>query len=70
LEARRRGLGTIMMKQALASVLADNRRRLTLAVDFRNAPALRLYFRHGLQKIGSKIALMRDLRALAVAQPS
>jgi len=70
LHARRRGLGTIMMKQALASVLADNRRRLTLAVDSRNAPALRLYFRHGLQKIGSKIALMRDLRPLTLAQPS
>jgi mycothiol synthase len=68
--ARRRGLGTIMMKQAMATALADNRRRLTLAVDSRNGPALRLYFRHGLQKIGSKIALMRDLRRPGAAQMS
>ena len=36
--------------------------RLSLAVDANNAPALRLYYRHGLQRVGSKIAMMRDLR--------
>ena len=61
-EARGRGLGTLLVRQALADAAADNRRRLTLAVDSRNRPALALYFRHGFQKIGEKIALIRDLR--------
>jgi ribosomal protein S18 acetylase RimI-like enzyme len=61
-EARGRGLGSMLVRQALAEAAADNRRRLTLAVDSRNAPALALYFRHGFQKIGEKVALIRDMR--------
>jgi ribosomal protein S18 acetylase RimI-like enzyme len=40
---------------------------LSLAVDARNAPALNLYYRHGLQRVGSKLALMKDLRAAGEA---
>lgn len=61
-EARGLGLGDVLMKQALWSVSHMGVQRLTLAVDARNAPALKLYYRHGLGHIGSKSALLRDLR--------
>ena len=35
---------------------------LALAVDAQNAPALKLYHRHGLRHVGVKLALMRQLR--------
>jgi ribosomal protein S18 acetylase RimI-like enzyme len=60
--ARGRGLGDLLMQHAWGSVVADNARRLTLAVDSRNTPALALYYRHGMQRITSKAALLRDLR--------
>ena len=52
------------MRQALhvVSNSSDDRATLALAVDAHNVPALRLYHRHGLRRIGSKLALMRDLR--------
>ena len=37
---------------------------LSLAVDAGNAPALKLYFRHGLRRVGARLALIRDLRSL------
>ena len=49
---------------------AANRRRskvvrglpkLSLAVDSVNAPALKLYYRHGMRQMTRKLALMRDL---------
>lgn len=60
--ARGRGLADLLMRQALWATARMKRSRLTLAVDSENAPALKLYYRHGMQKTGSKIALMRDLR--------
>jgi mycothiol synthase len=60
--ARQRGLGDLMMRQSLWAAREMNLARLTLAVDSNNAPALRLYYRHGMQRIGSKVALMKDLR--------
>jgi mycothiol synthase len=63
---RGRGLGTLLLRQAMAKAHEDHRRRLTLAVDSRNQPALRLYYRHGFQKMATKIALIRDLRAKTV----
>jgi ribosomal protein S18 acetylase RimI-like enzyme len=45
------------------------RARFTLAVDSINVPALKLYYRHGFNRIGSKLALMRDLRSLAGKAP-
>ena len=61
-EARGRGLGDLLMRQALWAVREMNLSLLSLAVDAKNAPALNLYYRHGLQRIGSKLAVMRDLR--------
>jgi len=60
--ARSRGHSDLLMRQALWAVGAMRLARLTLAVDSRNAPALKLYFRHGMQRTGSKIAFLRDLR--------
>ena len=61
-DSRGRGLADLLMRQALWATAWMNRSRLTLAVDSQNAPALKLYYRHGMQRTGSKIALMRDLR--------
>jgi mycothiol synthase len=60
-EARGRGLGNLLMNLALVSVNQTNRAELTVAVDSRNEPAMRLYFRHGLRKFGSRAALIRKL---------
>jgi len=42
--------------------MASKHGRLSLAVDAGNLPALKLYWRHGLQVIGRKQAMLRDLR--------
>ena len=60
-DARGRGLGDVMMREALAITAADGGGRLSLAVDSNNAPALRLYYRHGMQRVGAKLAMMRRL---------
>jgi ribosomal protein S18 acetylase RimI-like enzyme len=59
--ARGRGLGDLMMRRALALAAADGAGRLSLAVDSDNVPALKLYYRHGMQRVGAKLALMRRL---------
>ena len=64
--ARGRGLGATMMRLAMHCVLQQQRKELSLAVDAKNQPALRLYYRHGLQRVGSRLALIRDLRLLRV----
>lgn len=61
-EARGRKLSDVLMRQALMAVVELGMSRLTLAVDSRNAPALKLYYRHGLSRAGAKLAMMRDLR--------
>jgi ribosomal protein S18 acetylase RimI-like enzyme len=60
--ARGRGLGVMVLRHALSTVARIDRARLTLAVDSANVPALRLYYRQGMQQIASKVAMMRDLR--------
>lgn len=62
-EARGRGLGNIVMQQALHMLATGGVKALALAVDAQNAPALRLYYRHGLRRVGSKTALMRQLQS-------
>jgi GNAT superfamily N-acetyltransferase len=62
-EARHRGLGDALMRIALGSGERAQKSELSLAVDSHNAPALRLYYRHGMKKIGSRIAMVRDLRS-------
>jgi len=42
-------------------VVRQNRSQLTLAVDSRNAPAMKLYFRHGMKRMGSRTAMIRVL---------
>src|SRR5256885_2868076 len=54
--ARHRGLGDLMMRHALASANAVGLRKLSLAVDSNNAPALRLYHRHGMSKVCTRVA--------------
>jgi mycothiol synthase len=61
-EARGRGLGAIMIKHALATVVSEKFSKLSLAVDSRNIPALKLYYRHGMDRFTARLALMRDLR--------
>ena len=60
-EARGKGLGDALMNLALVSVMRHSRAELTLAVDSHNTPAVNLYFRHGLRRIGSRAALVRKL---------
>jgi mycothiol synthase len=61
---RGRRLGDVLMQHALASATLIGSRRLSLAVDSQNAPALRLYKRHGLTRLCSRVALIRDLRTV------
>lgn len=65
--ARGRGVGGVLMRQALATAAAAGASRLSLAVDEGNAPALKLYYRHGMQRVGAKLALMRRLGAAPAA---
>jgi ribosomal protein S18 acetylase RimI-like enzyme len=64
-EARGRGLGELMVRQAMAVSGFRGHSRFCLAVDSQNVPALKLYYRHGMQRVGSKLAMLRDLRTLA-----
>jgi mycothiol synthase len=61
-EARGRGFGDLFVRHALHVVSAGGVAALALAVDANNTPALRLYHRHGLRRVGSKLALMRELK--------
>ncbi len=60
--ARHRGLGHLLMLEAMHQINLSGQRRLTLAVDSRNEPALKLYYSHGLQRLTAKVAMIRDLR--------
>lgn len=60
--ARGRKLGDLMMRQTFAVVASRKLPRLCLAVDSLNTPALKLYYRHGMNRIASKIAMLRDLQ--------
>jgi mycothiol synthase len=64
--ARGQKLGELMMRQALAIVADRKQARLCLAVDSRNTPALKLYYRHGMHRVASKHAMIRDLRPLSI----
>jgi len=61
---RGRGLGGLLVRKALAATAESQLAKLSLAVDAQNAPALKLYYRHGLQRFCTKVALMRDLRPM------
>jgi ribosomal protein S18 acetylase RimI-like enzyme len=55
------GIGNYLMQIAEARVYEHRLQKLTLAVDSKNQPALKLYYRHGMQQIGTKTAMMRRL---------
>jgi mycothiol synthase len=61
---RGKQLGDAMMRHAIHTASAIGARRLSLAVDSNNAPALRLYERHGMTRLCSRVALLRDLRGV------
>src|SRR5688572_12621938 len=61
-ESRGQGIGDALMRLAIQTAARREFRDLSLAVDARNAPALRLYHRHGMRRVGSRLALVRDLR--------
>jgi ribosomal protein S18 acetylase RimI-like enzyme len=66
-DRRGHGYGEHLLRRALAVTALEGRQYLSLAVDARNAPALGLYYRHGLARVGSRAALVRDLRGLGPA---
>jgi mycothiol synthase len=59
---RGRHIGEFLMKHSMAVTARTHTPRLTLAVDSRNTPALKLYYRSGLSRVDAKLAYMRDLR--------
>jgi ribosomal protein S18 acetylase RimI-like enzyme len=60
--ARGQRLGDFFMRHALAATARAGCARLTLAVDAANAPALRLYYRHAMKRVTTKVAMMLDVR--------
>ena len=65
---RGRGIADLLMRLAIFLSAHDGKRELTLAVDSRNVPAMRLYFRHGFKRVGSRTAMILDLRSLRSPQ--
>jgi mycothiol synthase len=65
-QARGKGVGDLLIRFAKAVAGVAGRSNLSLAVDASNGPALRLYYRHGFARVGSRVALMRDLREVPV----
>jgi mycothiol synthase len=60
-KARGMGLGNYLMQLALSRVYDRKLHKLTLAVDSLNEPALKLYYRHGMEQIAVKAAMVRML---------
>jgi GNAT superfamily N-acetyltransferase len=65
--SRGRGVGDGLLRLGIHHVVERGWKSLSLAVDSRNAPALGLYHRHGLKRVGSRLAMIRDLRAAGLA---
>ena len=61
-EQRGKGAGDLLLRQAMRAVVEAGHARLSLAVDASNTPAMQLYWRHGLQAITSKLAMLRHLK--------
>jgi mycothiol synthase len=62
-EARGRGIARLLMRQAMSCTLRAGLSRLCLAVDSLNQPAIKLYHAAGMSRVGSRLAMLRDLRA-------
>lgn len=65
--ARGRGLSDELLKLALTRAQELSCRRLTTAVDAHNTPAMRMYFRAGMQRIGSRLAMVRVIHGAVSA---
>ena len=61
--ARGRGLGIRLMLLAITRAYEARCQRLMVAVDAQNTPALNMYFRAGMQRIGSRMAMVRVMQA-------
>ena len=59
--ARGGGLGERLVKHGIAIAASRPERTITLAVDEKNAPALRIYFRAGFRRLLRRVALIRIL---------
>lgn len=59
--ARGRRLGDYFVDLALHSTASEELKLLTLAVDECNAPALHLYYRHGLGEVHRRLAMIRHV---------
>lgn len=66
---RGKGAGDLLLRQALRGVVEAGHSRLSLAVDAGNTPAMQLYWRHGLQTIASKVAMLRNLKPSIDSDP-
>jgi len=58
--SRGKGLGDLLVRQALAMTAREGLSRLTLAVDGQNPPALRVYYRNGMTRHCTKIAMLKS----------
>jgi mycothiol synthase len=67
--ARGKDLGDELMRHVLAVAARESASRVTLAVDSRNEPAMKLYYRHGFKRVASKMAMVLDLRARKKLDP-
>ena len=57
-DARGKGYGGLLLRRALATAAGAAGRTITLAVDARNAPALRLYDRHNFRQVDCRRVLL------------
>ena len=57
--ARGRGIASELLKLAIGRTVELGCRRLTTAADSLNKPALTMYVRAGMQRVGSRLALIR-----------
>ncbi|MGF1633956.1 MAG: GNAT family N-acetyltransferase [Phycisphaerae bacterium] len=60
--ARGRRLGQVLLRSAIQDAYERDQTSMSLAVDARNVPALKLYWRHGFVRSHERVALLRDLR--------
>jgi ribosomal-protein-alanine N-acetyltransferase len=51
-EAQRRGIGSALLGMVISTMKANGARLLTLEVRASNVPAMRLYERHGMTRVG------------------
>ncbi|MSR41741.1 MAG: GNAT family N-acetyltransferase [Phycisphaerales bacterium] len=58
-EARGKGLGIALLSRAIAAVTRERRGSVVLAMDTRNAPALKLYTQLGFRAVAERLALIR-----------